>query len=85
MIDSFAHTDQKDISYVRDSYTQNLNKLEHKETPVDDFDAPKLLIHNKNEIPLFFGPSKKYLTLERYYGYSVGELRIPLKVINLIT
>ena len=81
VIDSFAHTNFKDITDVRDVRT---SKLENRDTPVDGFDEPKLLIHNKNEIPLFLGPNKKYLTLDRYspgYGKSsVGEVRIPLKV-----
>ena len=43
---------------------------------------PKLLVHNKNEIPLFLGPNKEYLTLDTYYGESVGEVKIPLKVVK---
>ena len=57
---------------------------EHETTPVDGMDQPKLLIHNKNEIPLFLGPNKRYLTLDRYSGYSVGEVQIPLKVVIII-
>ena len=82
MIDSFAHTDEKDISFVRDSKREDKPNSEHKDTPVDGLDEPKLLIHNKNEIPLFLGPNKKYLTLVRYDGHSVGEVQIPLKVVT---
>ena len=85
MIDSFAHTYQKDISFEKDYKNQdmlNSGKLEHKNTPVDGLDESKLLIHNKNEIPLLLGPNKRYLTLERYTGNSVGEVRIPLKVVT---
>ena len=57
---------------------------EHEATPVDGLDQPKLLIHNKNEIPLFLGPNKRYLTLDRYSGISVGEVQIPLKVVIII-
>ena len=55
-------------------------ELDDENTPVDDLDQPKLLIHNKNEIPLFLGPNKRYLTLDKYYGDSIGEYKIPLKV-----
>ena len=57
-------------------------KLEHEDTPGDGLDQPKLLIHNKNEIPLFLGPNKRYITLDRYSGPSVGEVKIPLKVVT---
>ena len=90
IIDSYAHTQEKDMTFIRD-YSRNemyySGKLEHEDTPVDGLDQPKLLIHNKNEIPLFLGPSKQYLTLDRYYGYSVdsvGEIKIPLKVSIII-
>ena len=82
MIDSFAHTDQKDITYVRDEKRSEL--YEQQDTPVDGFDESKLLIHNKNEIPLFLGPYKRYFTLERYSGSFIGEVQIPLKVVDYI-
>ena len=87
IIDSFAHIKQEDMTNIRD-YSRNdmyyNGKLEHEDTPVDGLDQPKLLIHNKNEIPLFLGPSKQYLTLDSYYGNSVGEIKIPLKVFIII-
>ena len=86
IIDSFAHTNQKDITDVRDSVRSLL--YENEDTPLDGFEQPKLLIHNKNEIPQFLGPYKKYFTvgmLEKgYYREYVGEVKIPLEVI-LIT
>ena len=84
VIDSFAHTNSKDVTVVRDSERYSGN-LEHGDTPVDGLNQPKLLIHNKNEIPLFLGPNKRYLTLENYkynYGDYVGEVQIPMKVVT---
>ena len=83
IIDSFGHTNEKDLLAVRDSKKSAMylnGELDDENTPVDDLDQPKLLIHNKNEIPLFLGPNKRYLTLDKYYGDSIGEYKIPLKV-----
>ena len=85
IIDSFGHTNEKDLSATRDSLKSDMylnGKLEDEKTPVDELDQPKLLIHKKNEIPLFFGPNKRYLTLDQYYGDYIGEYKIPLKVAN---
>ena len=81
IIDTFAHTNEKDITAIRD-YSSESGEGEHEDTPVDGLDQPKLLIHTKNEIPLILGPNKRYLTLDRYAGNSVGEVRIPLKVVT---
>ena len=83
MVDSFAHTNQKDITAVRDSMRRDMyesGKLEHEDTPLDGLDQSKLLIHNKYETPLFLGPNKRYLTLDRYSGHNIGEVKISLKV-----
>ena len=88
VFDSFAHTNQKDITAVRDSMKMDMyesGKLEHEDTPVDGLDQPKLLIHNKNEIPLFFGPNKIHLTIDRYSGLNIGEIKVLLKVSVKIT
>ena len=80
VIDSSAHTNSKDITDVRD-FSIYSGTPERRDTPVDGLNQPKLLIHTKNEIPLFLGPNKRYLTLDSLEnGNFVGEVQIPLKV-----
>lgn len=89
IFDSFAHTDQKDITAVRDPkrgdmYYSGSHELE--DTPVDGKNQPKLLVHHKNEIPLFLGPNKRHLIVDATVDgnnnekYFAGEVQIPLKV-----
>ena len=88
ILDSFAHTNGKDVSSLRDSLRNqmyDLGKLEQTKTPLDVFNEPKLFIHNKNEIPLFLGPSQKFITIDGHYGNSVGEVKIPLKVLLVLS
>ena len=90
IIDSFSHTKEKDLTAARDSSRRNMyesGNLEHEDTPVDEMDQPKLIIHNKNEIPVFFDPFKRYLTLgilEQDYNLYVREVQIPLKVVTIL-
>ena len=53
IIDSFAHTHQKDITAVRDSMRRDMyesGKLEHEDTPLDGLDQSKLIIHKNMKL-----------------------------------
>ena len=53
---------------------------EDEDTPLEMSNEPKLLIHNRNEIPLFLGPDSRIATVKSEYSYGINEVFVPLQV-----
>ena len=56
---------------------------EDEDTPLEMTNEPKLLIHNRNEIPLFLGPDSRVATVKSSNKNEIKEVVIPLQVTNL--
>ena len=53
---------------------------EDVKTPLEMMNEPKLLIHHRNEIPLFLGPDSSIATVKSENSYGINEVFVPLQV-----
>ena len=82
-LDSLAEIDIEDVSQLKDNTKYNMlesGQLEDEETPKGKLNQPRILLHNKNEIPSLLSTRRTPLTLSSDSKISVTEVKIPLKV-----
>ena len=77
-LDSFSEIDSGDVTLVKDKVIPG--KLEDEDTPKGIINQPRILLHNRNEIPSLLSTRKTPLTLSSSQGFSVSEMKIPMKV-----
>ena len=53
---------------------------ENEETPMEMMNEPKLLIHQRNEIPLFLVPDSSQATVQSESIDGINEVFVPLQV-----
>ena len=53
---------------------------ENEDTPIEIINEPKLLIHKRNEIPLFLVSDSSQATVKSESTYGINEVFIPLQV-----
>ena len=84
IIDSLSHSNPLRMRTTKDEKTEGMyanGGYEDQDTPIEVINEPKILIHNKNEIPLFFGPDTRVATVKRIKIINgVGEVFVPLQV-----
>ncbi len=84
IIDSLSHSNPLRMRTTKDEKTEGMyanGGYEDEDTPIEVINEPKILIHNKNEIPLFLGPDTRVATVKRKRIINgVGEVFIPLQV-----
>ena len=56
---------------------------EDVKTPLEMMNEPKLLIHHRNEIPLFLGPDSSIATVKSKRTLGIKEVFVPLQVSKL--
>ena len=82
-LDSLAEFDVNDLTLTKDYGIGSMfesGKLEDEDTPMSMFNQPRILLHNRNEIPSFFSKRTTPMTLSSDLSYSVAEVKIPMKV-----
>ena len=61
---------------IRDEKTSKMfaeGNFEHFETPLDfSLEETKIIIHNKNDVPMLFGPNSQMITIPDHYKYAVS-------------
>ncbi len=68
IIDSLSHSNPRIMRTTKDEKTEGMyanGVYEDEDTPIDVINEPKILIHNKNEIPLFLGPDTRVASVKR--------------------
>ena len=53
---------------------------ENEDTPIEIINEPKLLIHKRNEIPLFLVPDSSQAAVKSVWTNGINEVFVPLQV-----
>ena len=85
VLDSLAEIDYMDITNVKDETPIDMfesGKLEDEDTPLDELNQKRILLHNRNEIPSLFSTRRTPMTLssDEVDYYTIAEVKISMKV-----